>query len=222
MTSSKSKNKVCAIIPFFNEERHLNSIISEVKKYVDIIILVDDGSTDISTKNIFIDENTILISHPVNKGKGAALLSGFHKSIDVNTKFTITIDADFQHDPKLIPEFIESLKSFESVIGSRKINSSMPIPRRISNFLTSKLLSIKTGKKIIDSQSGFRGFRTIILNEILPTFSGFEAESEMIVKICRKNFSLCFIEIPTTYGNDDSKMKAIPTIIGFIKVLLKS
>ncbi len=222
MTSSKRKNRVCAVIPFFNEEKHLLLLISEVKKYVNTIILVDDGSTDSSANKIPDNKNVILIKYFSNKGKGNALLTGFKKSIELNSEFTITIDADFQHDPKIIPKFIESLHNFDSVIGRRKINSSMPISRRMSNYLTSKLLSIKTGNKILDSQSGFRGFRTIILKDILPTYSGFEAESEMIVKICQKNFSLGFINIPTTYGNDDSKMKAIPTIIGFIKVLIKS
>ncbi|MCB0745100.1 MAG: hypothetical protein KDC67_14425, partial [Ignavibacteriae bacterium] len=61
-----------------------------------------------------------------------------------------------------------------------------------------------------------------ILNNILPTFSGFEAESEMIVKLCKKKYRLSFIKIPTIYGNDDSKMKAVPAIIGFIKVILKT
>lgn len=220
MTSSKRKNRVCAVIPFFNEEKHINLIISEVKLFVDTIILVNDGSTDSSLNKFAPDDNIIIISHPTNKGKGAALLSGFKKSIKLNSEFTITIDADFQHNPELIPEFVEALKNFDAVIGKRKINSSMPIPRKISNYLTSKLLSIKTGKKILDSQSGYRGFRTEILYEILPTYSGFEAESEMIVKLCRKNFTLTFIDIPTNYGNDNSKMKAIPAIMGFIKVLL--
>ena len=222
MTSSKSKNRICAVIPFFNEEKHLHLLIPEVKKHVDTVILVDDGSTDSSSSTIQLDENVILIKHSTNKGKGAALLTGFKKSIELNSEITITIDADFQHDPNLIPKFIESLENFDAIIGSRKINSSMPIPRRLSNYLTSKLLSIKTGYKILDSQSGFRGFKTNILPQILPTYAGFEAESEMIVKICKRKLSLSFIDIPTTYGNDDTKMKAIPAIIGFIKVLLKS
>ncbi len=98
----------------------------------------------------------------------------------------------------------------------------MPIHRRLSNYLTSKILSVKTGFNILDSQSGFRAFKTKILSNILPDYSGFEAESEMIVKISKNNYSLGFTEISTIYGEDNSKMKAIPTIIGFIKVILRS
>ena len=106
---------------------------------------------------------------------------------------------------------------------NRKRNAiGMPIHRKLSNYLTSKILSIKTGCNILDSQSGYRAFRTNILSKVLPSYSGFEAESEMIVKICKNNYSIGFKEISTIYGNDDSKMKALPTIIGFIKVILNT
>ena len=98
----------------------------------------------------------------------------------------------------------------------------MPFHRRLSNYLTSKLMSMKTGKEIIDSQSGYRAFKSVIAYKIIPEFNGFEAESEMIVKAARNNLKIGFVNIPTIYGDDDSKMKAIPTILGFIKVLLRT
>ena len=223
MIISKNINNRAAVIPFYNEKNTLKKIISETSKFVDIIILVNDGSTDTWDLEIPDCENIFLISHDKNLGKGEALKAGFLKSIEQNNHFTITLDADLQHDPKYIPSILNELEKFDMVIGKRNIlKTEMPFHRRMSNFLTSKLLSIKTGENILDSQSGFRGFKTEILKEILPSFSGFEAESEMIVKCCKKNYSIGYIDIPTIYGNDDSKMKAIPTILGFIKVLFKS
>ena len=114
------------------------------------------------------------------------------------------------------------MDKYDIIIGSRdQTNTEMPLHRKLSNYLTSKLLSIKTGERIIDSQSGFRALKTEISSKILPEFDGFEAESEMIVKACRNRLKIGYVQIPTIYGNDYSKMKAIPTIVGFIKVLLK-
>jgi len=222
LTSSKSQNKICAVIPFYNEEEHLHSIISEVIQFVDILILIDDGSTDSSLSCIPFTENIILLEHDKNLGKGAAPRICFLKNKEVGSEKTITMDADYQHDPNYIDQFLAKLEKYDCVIGSRKKDhSTMPYHRKLSNTLTSKLLSWKTGHKILDSQSGYRGFRTRILQDILPNYKGFEAESEMIVKLCKNDYTLGFVNIPTIYGNDNSKMRTFPTIIGFLKVLLR-
>ena len=223
LITSENPNKICAVIPFFNEEKQIGSVISKTLNYVDKIICVNDGSTDRSLSKIPDDERIIILNHNQNLGKGRALRTGIEKAIELEFESIVTLDSDNQHDPKLIPEFISALNTNDMVIGARKRDSSeMPIHRRLSNYLTSKLLSIKTGYQIIDSQSGYRAYRTKFTEKLLPNFSGFEAESEMIVKACRNNLKIGFIEIPTIYGNDDSKMKAIPTILGFIKVLLRT
>ncbi|MCB9220026.1 MAG: glycosyltransferase family 2 protein [Ignavibacteriales bacterium] len=223
MNHSENENKICAVIPFYNEHSTLKEIVKRTLPFVDRIILINDGSTDEFTNQIPVNGKVILISHENNLGKGAALKTGLLKSIELKSNISITLDADLQHDPQLIPIFVQEITNYDCLIGKRdRVESDMPIHRRLSNYLTSTLLSLKTKYKIEDSQSGFRAFRTEILKDILPTFSGFEAESEMIVKLCKKNFRLSFINIPTIYGNDNSKMKAVPAIIGFIKVMLKT
>jgi len=220
---SEDQNSITAIIPFFNEELHLKNVINKVLNFVDILILVNDGSNDNSVKNIPKNDKIIILHHKFNKGKGAALKTGFEKSVENNSMYTITLDADSQHDPEIIPKFIEKLKKYDCVIGARNFGDrSMPLHRKLSNYLTSKLLSIKTGHSILDSQSGYRAFRTKILDNILPTYSGFEAESEMIVKMAKKEYSIGYQTITTVYHNDGSKMKTLPTILGFVKVILKA
>ena len=133
--------------------------------------------------------------------------------------FTITLDADLQHLPELIPILL-NVDSADIVIGNRLHDmSKMPLQRKMSNSITSFLLSKKTGQKIIDSQCGFRVYRTNILDKILPNFQGFEAESEILVNAARHKFVIGFREILTIYGNEESKMKPIQAIKGFIKVM---
>jgi hypothetical protein len=95
----------------------------------------------------------------------------------------------------------------------------MPLHRILSNKISSGLLSLKTGQKILDSQSGFRGFRTKILNDILPSFSGYEAESEILINAARKNYKIGFVPIPTIYADEKSKIKPVQIIFSFFKTL---
>lgn len=219
MSSTSGKINISAVIPFYNEEKTINEIINRTLNYVDIVICVDDGSTDNSINKIFNDDRIIIIKNDVNRGKGFSLRKGFEKSIELKTDYTITLDADLQHPPELIPEFISALKNFDCVIGNRLSNlKDMPVQRILSNKITSGLLSYKTKQKILDSQCGFRGFRTEILKSIFPAYTGYEAESEMIVKAARNNLKIGFVNIPTIYGNEKSKMRPLQAIKGFIKV----
>lgn len=93
--------------------------------------------------------------------------------------------------------------------------------RVLSNTITSKILSIKTKQNILDSQSGFRGFESSILQDILPETTGFEAESEMILRAAKKGIEISFIDISTKYDNQKSAIKAFTVIPKFIKVILK-
>lgn len=223
MNYSQNKNRICAVIPFYNEEKSISKIIFETLKYVNLIIAVNDGSTDHSLDKIKNDEKVVIINHTKNFGKGAALRSGFEKSLSLKTEITVTLDADLQHDPSFIPNFVNELENCDCVIGNRLKNiKAMPFQRKLSNYLTSKLLSLKTNYNILDSQSGYRAFKTSILKNILPVFDGFEAESEMIIKMAKYKYQMNFIEIPTIYGDEKSKMKAFSAISGFIKVFIRN
>jgi len=219
---SDMKNRVIAIVPFFNEADTLPKLFEILKTKVDLIIAVNDGSTDDWQTRIEPSEKIIIIHHKKNLGKGAALKTGFLKALEIGGYATVTIDADLQHDPRFIPKFIEQLKHCDFVVGNRLKNlSTMPLLRRASNFITSFLLTIKTGAKIADSQCGFRAIKTELIPKILTDEKGFEAESLMLINAARNGLKICFHEIPTIYGNDNSKMRNIRAIIGFIKILFK-
>jgi glycosyltransferase involved in cell wall biosynthesis len=184
---------------------------------------VNDGSNDYSYQSTRKKSDIKVIDLDKNYGKGKALSVGFEEAISSGFKFVISLDADLQHDPKYIPSLISALKSFDIVIGNRLNNlKGMPLQRKLSNTLTSFFLSVKTRQKIIDSQCGFRAFRVEVLREVKTKSFGFEAESEMLVKAAKKSFSISFIDIPTIYGNEKSKMQPIKAIGGFLKVLFSS
>lgn len=220
MKTSFKKNNCVAVIPFFNEEKFISEIINKTLVHVDKIILVNDGSTDNSLRNIPQSDRIILINLEKNFGKGFALNVGYKSSFLTDYECVITLDADLQHDPEYISDFIEKINEYDIVIGNRKKDlKKMPIQRIISNRLTSYLLTLKVKQKILDSQCGFRIYRKDCLKNILPTSKGFEAESEILVNAGRKNYQIGFTDIPTIYGEEKSKMKAFMAIKGFIKIL---
>lgn len=220
MNITSNPNKTCAIIPFYNEEKTIAEIINRTLNFVNTVIAVNDGSTDNSKNNLPDNKNIIYLENFVNEGKGTALNRGFTESLKNNYEITIAIDADLQHLPEKIPEFISTLDNFHIVIGNRLNDiKTMPLQRILSNKLTSFLLSKKTGQQILDSQCGYRAYRTEILKDILPQYPGYEAESEILINASRRNYKIGFVNIPTIYGEEKSKMNPFDAIAGFIKTM---
>jgi len=222
-SSNKNKrNSICAIIPFFNEENFLHEVVKKTLNFVDLVIAVNDGSIDNSENLIKNSSGVLILSQEKNLGKGSALQIGFDESLRHQCDLIITLDGDGQHNPELIPSFVSSAESYDIVISNRLNNlKKMPFMRILSNKITSKLLSFKTKQNIIDSQCGFRLYKREVLEKVKTTTSGFEAESEILILASRSGFKIGFVDIPTIYQNEISKMKPISAIFGFIKVLLK-
>jgi len=219
---SNSSGTCCAVIPFYNEKSTLYKVIRETANYVDFIFAVNDGSNDDNYETEKKERNVKYVELDKNYGKGKALSTGFEAAISSGYHYVITIDADLQHNPKYIPDLLEKLKTYDIVIGNRLNNLKlMPFHRRLSNKITSILLTVKTGQNILDSQCGFRGYSVEVLKKVKTVYNGFEAESEILVKASKKGFKIGFIDIPTIYGNEISKMRSIQAILGFIKVMLQ-
>jgi len=223
LNSSIDQNKIVAVIPVFNEVEFLDELLPKVKALASKIICVDDGSTDGSKELLEGNLDIEVISNNKNRGKGYSLKVGLLKSLEFDCDTVITMDADMQHLPEQIPQFAEAIKKYDLVIGNRLHTlKGMPIQRIASNKLTSWLLSKKVGVNIIDSQSGYRAFRKNIIKSILPFETGFEAETEMLINAALNNNSIGFIDIPTIYNGNKSKMKPLQAIVGFLKVLFRS
>ena len=220
MTTLRSKNRIVAVIPFYNERGTINEIIQSTLPFVNTVIAIDDGSTDNSSENVTVLENVILLKNDTNRGKGFTLRRGLVYAVENGFDEIVTIDADLQHNPGEIPLLCSKLNLYPIVIGNRLNNlKDMPLQRRMSNKITSFLLSIKTGQKILDSQSGFRAYRAEVIKNITTTKNGYEAESEILIKASRKGYNIGFADISTIYGDEISKMNPVTSTIGFIKLM---
>ena len=195
------------------------------KEYIPLhdIIVVNDGSND-DTESVVRRSGCTLLSHAKNRGKGAALRSGFDFANEKLYDAVITMDADLQHQPKDIPRFIEeySLYHQDVIVGNRLGDKKkMPLHRVLSNTITTFLVQARTGAAIADSQSGFRCIASGVLRKIRITTDGFEAETEFLIKAAANGCTFSSIPIETIYAGEKSSMTHLATTINFIKVLFK-
>jgi len=195
------KKRIIAVIPCHNEEKHISKVILETKKYVDLVLVVDDASSD-KTSDIAKQSSAIVLRHVINLKKGAALRTGCEAAIMLGANKIIVLDGDGQHDPKEIPKMISELDSSDIVIGGRKFNEKMPISSKLGNIFLSKFSKFLFKSKITDTQTGFRAFNSNIYPKIEWKSSGYEVETEIIRNISKHNLAVKEIEIDTIYHDN--------------------
>jgi len=161
------------------------------------IFLVDDGSQDKSLTNFLEKTGVNIIKHSTNLGKGAALRSGFSIILKRDYTHVLMADADGQHPLEHYPRFLRLAKRYDMVIGSRLGHmGGMPIHRQLSNRITSTFISVMVGKRIEDSQSGYRLISRRILERVSLSRNHYDLESELLVKALWMGFTVGFVSVP--------------------------
>ncbi|ASJ16396.1 dolichol-phosphate mannose synthase [Thermococcus chitonophagus] len=210
--------KITIVIPAYNEGKRIGEVLSKIPDFVDEVIVVDDGSTD-NTSEVAKSFGATVVRLERNSGKGAALREGVKKA---NGDIIVLMDADGQHDPREIPKLLEPIIQGKAdfVIGKRIIKKGKrPLIRKLSNWITSTLISLKVGEMIEDSQSGFRAIKRGFIPEI--TSNRYEVETEVLIKAKRLGARIIEVPISTRYDVETGHFKFID-IIRFLKALIKS
>ncbi len=195
-------NGVVAVIPAYNEEVAIGSVVLRARRYVDMVIVVDDGSTD-KTAEIAELAGAEVIRLEKNCGKAYALMEGFRRAKELNCEVVVTLDGDGQHNPDEIPLVVEPVKKGEAelVIGSRFLENNGEIPKY--RMLGQKVLNIVTNLgseiRVTDSQSGFRALSRRALESMNLRSDGYSIESEMIVYLSSKGFAIKEVPISGIY-----------------------
>jgi glycosyltransferase involved in cell wall biosynthesis len=201
---------VIVVIPAHNEERFIGSVILRVHKFVDKIIVVDDGSVD-ATAEIAEAAGAIVMRHKQNQGKGMALNTGFQYARKSTPDMVVTIDADGQHIPEEIMRLSAPILDGKAdiVVGSRYLEKTSRVPihrvwgHRFFNLLTGQA----SGVSLSDSQSGFRAFSRRALETITFKSHGFAVESEM--QFLASEHKLNIVEVPITIHYDDKPKRSV-------------
>jgi glycosyltransferase involved in cell wall biosynthesis len=187
-----------AILPAYNLETTIQHIIERTKKYVDLVIVVTDGSSD-DTNKMACKSGALCPPHMKKRGKGLAIRRGIEFSKKFNPKYIIFMDADDQHLPEEISKLLDPIKKGKAdfVVGSRgmgKINTSKI--NAVGNLGLKAISFLITGKLLTDTESGFRAFKAKDLYELKLEASSYDIEGDLLLKALSHNLKI--IEVPIT------------------------
>lgn len=198
-----TRGEIAVLIPAYNASRSLRGVIEGIKGSGLAIVVVDDGSTD-TTAQIARDTGVQVLRHQTNRGKGAALQTGFRFLLQKGYKAILTIDADGQHDPDFIPHFIRAYQERRGdiIIGSRAAEfDAMSWLRKFWNQLGVKAVSKLIGTPLTDTQSGYRLMSAEVLRGLPLRASGYEGELELLIKACKRGHGVAEIPVATRYAD---------------------
>ena len=197
------EEKICVLIPAYNCEKSIATVIASVLRHTPNVLVVNDGSTDatLSIISTQFENQVVLVSYPQNRGKGYALKKGFEKARELGYTAVITIDSDGQHSADDIPKFVrfiqENPKSL--IVGARSFNHpNMPSGNLFANKFSNFWFTVQTANKLPDTQSGYRLY-PIAEMKMLPITKRYEAEIELLVRSAWRGIPICSVPISVHY-----------------------
>jgi dolichol-phosphate mannosyltransferase len=226
---------ITVVIPCYNVERHIESVIRQLPGNINWIVVVNDCSKD-NTANVLLriqkeNPKIIFINHETNQGVGGSMLSGFTKALELNSDITVKIDGDDQMDTSLIPELIKPIleNKADYTKGNRfrdlKALRKMPVVRRTGNLGLSFLIKAASGYwNIFDPNNGF----VAISNEMLKSISfnkihkRYFFESSMLIELYHASAVIQEVPMKARYGDEKSNLSVTRALWGFPPKLFKA
>jgi glycosyltransferase involved in cell wall biosynthesis len=199
------------VIPAYLAVASLPGVLARLRDAVPeaLAIVVDDGSPD-GTAAAAERCGAVVVRHAANLGKGRALATGLEAARDRHAAFVVTMDADGQHPPESVPALLAPLREGRAdlVVGSRRREGSpMPWSRRVTNWLSTALVTRATGAALSDSQSGFRAFTRAVADAVRPAGARYEFETEFLFLAVEAGFRLAAVPVPTVYAGARSHFR---------------
>jgi glycosyltransferase involved in cell wall biosynthesis len=194
--------KLIAIVPAYNEEKTVGSVITDVRKFVDEVIVIDDGSIDATGERAKAAGATVF-RHTLNRGLGAALGTGMVAALRAGADLAITFDADGQHKGSDIPRLVKAIDHYDVAIGARtEGRDAMPLHRKVANWIGNVSTWLLFGIWTNDSQSGLR-LMTRHAMECMHLwefqFDNMEVSSAILAEIQRNQLRLVEVPIEPIY-----------------------
>jgi len=214
------KGRFAIIIPVYNHEEGIAYVIEEAKNHNSPVFVVNDGSTDSTYERIKDIEGITILSHRKNRGKGAAIMTGFAEAAKV-ADWAITIDADGQHDPSNIINLTQALPADRRpiVLGMREGMVGPDVPwtsrfgRRFSNFW----VWASGGPLVNDSQSGFRIYPLPEALNLKTKAERFQFEVEILVKAKWKSIPIIEAPVTVSYSSGTERISHFRPFLDFMR-----
>jgi dolichol-phosphate mannosyltransferase len=196
--------RVLTAIPVYNEARHLEDVLREVRRYTPRILVVNDGSTDKTGELLARQSDLGVLTHPHNRGYGAALISAFAYAVEQEIDVLLTMDCDGQHEPARIPVLLEAIHDVDIVSGSRYLrdfrqDTFAPEDRQRINATVTQELDDALGLNLTDAFCGFKAYRRDALARLHVTETGWGMPLQLWVQAARLGLRIKEVGVPRVY-----------------------
>ena len=235
---------ICVVIPTYNNGGTIGRVVEETLAECDDVIVVNDGSTDATASILSAIEGITTVTLTKNSGKGAALKAGFRKALDMGFSYAITLDGDGQHYPHEISRFLQANREhpWSLIVGNRQSHNGdsphcenrlegQPEGSRFANQFSNFWFWVQTGRKLSDTQTGYRLYPLKRLHGLSLLTSRYEAELELLVFASWHGVELVEIPIDVYYppkeervshfrpGKDFARISVLNTVLCFLAVV---
>jgi glycosyltransferase involved in cell wall biosynthesis len=235
MTETDVRSQAAAVIPAYQDEKHIGDIARRTRERLDHVLVVDDGSTDHTAQRAR-EAGAEVIVHSENRGKGEAIKTGLEHWLASNTTsssteggvdrqitWVVLLDSDGQHLPEEIDRFLEAAAAATRptfFIGNRMNDvARMPFMRRVVNRYMSNQISGVCGQRIPDTQCGYRMAPRQLIPDMLRGGHRFDYETEVLIITSRKGYPIESVPITTVYTDQVSKIHPLRDALRFFKLM---
>lgn len=193
-----------AALPVYNEANSVNQVLDQVVQHAQHVVVVNDGSTDGTAEQLQTRDDVVVLTHPQNRGYGAALNTAFQYAMENEFEVIVTLDCDGQHEPQRIPRFVSAAKSADIVSGSRYLktypgDSAPPAQRLFVNRTITRQLNQLLGLQLTDAFCGFKAYRVDALRRLNVTEFGYAMPLQLWVQAAMRGMNIIEIPVPLIY-----------------------
>ena len=219
-------HRVAAVVPALNEAPRLGDVLRRMPAFVDLIVVVDDCSTDdtAATATAVGDPRIQVIRHAQRRGVGGATVSGMQRALEHAADIVVKVDGDGQMDPTRMEVLLEPLvhDGYDYAKANRFLDSralqQMPVPRLLGNFALTFLTKLASGYwRVFDPQNGYVAVKASALRALdLPHLAtGFFFENDMLIHLNILNCRVKDVPLPAYYGNEQSSLRVNRILVTF-------
>jgi len=196
--------RVLTALPVYNEVNHVTDVLNEVVRNAGDVLVVDDGSMDGTDELLAQRKDVTVVTHPQNRGYGAALHTAFKYAIDRHYDVLVTIDCDGQHEPQRIGQLAAACADADIVSGSRYLGlddeaRQAPADRRRINIQITDELNCRLGLKLTDAFCGFKAYRVEALKRLKLIETGYAMPLELWVQAACHELKVVELQVPLIY-----------------------
>jgi len=208
--------RVAALIPAFQCAATVGRVVQGVLRYVPVVLVVDDGSTDGTGEEAW-RAGAHVLSLPKNLGKGGAVRTGLPWLLAQDWTHVLMLDADGQHDPEDIPGFLALADEFDLVVGNRLWQpEAIPRKRFWTNYIGTRALTLMTGFPLEDSQCGFRLVRASLLRRMELIGRRYSVDTEILVRCGRLRASFAHVPVKVIYNGQISHFRPVADTVHIV------